>query len=216
MRSRSRLLMFVVFTVLAFDGRVIAAPPLNVKEERQIREALHWNILAEGDVEKKWDYLTQMGGKAFPVYEAILSDPKVESEEVARVLLVLCNLKMDRRRFLRHAISRLTEAEFSIRFNAVTLLGQIGSPADASPVVALLSDKETPIVQAAARSLAAIGGSREVVAMDVWLIGASYPDNAKLREHVQECRDKLKKRLDEARVKAQPKSRPAAPSAQQR
>jgi hypothetical protein len=65
-----------------------------------------------------------------------------------------------------------------------------------------LSDTDKVVVNGAAKALAAIGGPREVTAMDVWLLGGSHRDEAHLRQHVKNCRDKLKKRLDDARAKS--------------
>jgi hypothetical protein len=59
-----------------------------------------------------------------------------------------------------------------------------------------------PVVRSAARALVAVGGRREVVAMDVWLGGASHRGDDELRQYVKQCRDALKKRLDEAAKKA--------------
>jgi HEAT repeat protein len=143
-----------------------------------------------------------MGEKAFPDYEAILSDPTADSNEVGRALFILCNVNADRRRFVKHALSRLTDAKSGVRLNAAALLGQIGTATDSSPVVALLSDEYVPVVRSAARTLVAIGSQREVVAMDVWLRGVSHRNDPELRQYVKQCRDALKKRLDEAPKKA--------------
>ena len=142
--------------------------------------------------EKQRQYLIRMGEKAFPAYEAILSDPKSPHYEVCGVLVLLRDVKADRRCFLKHAISRLTDAQDGVRLCAVTLLEYIGTTVEASPVVALLSDEDTSIVYATARTLAAIGGSNEVVAMDIWLRGARYRYDADIRKHVQKCRDELR------------------------
>lgn len=124
----------------------------------------------------------------------LLSPPKKCETRVS-------DLKGDRRRFLKHAIARLADEQAMMRLNAVTLLSSIGSPAEASLMVASLSDEYKPVAYAAAKTLATIGGPNEMVAMDVWLRGVSHRDDRQLREHVQKCRDALKKRLDEARAK---------------
>jgi hypothetical protein len=192
--------------MLAFSGVAIAAdPPLDRKEERQIRAALRWGCLDDPEELKKYHYLLGMGEKAFPVYEAILSDPKVTSDEVGRVFLVIDGKKADSRRFRKYAVAHLADADFGNRLNAVILLKDIGSSAEASPVVAFLSDERVEPIYAAARTLAAIGGSREVVALDVWLRVNSRRDDDKLQQHVKKCRDELKRRLDESRVKGEGK-----------
>ncbi len=217
MRLCSRHLVFACFMALAFsDAAIAAAPPLTMEEERQIREALCWGCLDDPEELKKYHYLLRVGEKAYPIYEAILSDPKVTPEAVTKVYLLIDGEKPGARRFREYAVTHLTHADPGIRADALILLKDIGSSVEASPAVALLSDEDVSVRYAAARTLAAIGGSREVVAMDAWLRGVTYRDKVEFRQHVKKCRDELKRRLDEARVKAQTKSRPAAPSTQQR
>ena len=177
-----------------------AEPPLDVRSEWQVRSVFRVKDYDER-AEKNRQYLIRMGEKVFPAYEVILSDSKSDSMEVCGVFGVIYDVKVDRRRFLKHAISRFTDADYGIRWAAVWLLKEIGSPAEASPVVALLSDEHTEVAYAAAKALAAVGGPNEVVAMDVWLRGVSHREDRQLREHVQKCRDELKKRLDKVRAK---------------
>ena len=207
MRACSSLLLLVCLTTFACEGgRTDKEPPtdkespFDVKDVRQVR-----NTLRVKDYDKTQEmqrrYLIRMGEKAFPAYEAILSDPKSESYEVEGVFGVLVNVDADRRHFIKYAISRFMDTDYGVRWAAVGLLERIGSPAEASPVVALLSDVHTEVVYAAAKTLAAVGGPNEVVAIDVWLRGVSYREDRQLREHVQKRRDELKKRLDKARGK---------------
>jgi hypothetical protein len=174
-------------------GFAPASPPPSVKEVRQLLNVAHFK--------EERQVLITMGEKAFPAFKAILSDPEATTAEVGRILGTLCEVKADRGRFLNHAVRALAHKDSGARRAAVKLLEQIGTSAEASPVVALLSDghmvADKPIVYYAANTLAAIGGWREVVAMDAWLLGASHRDDAHLRRHVSECRDRLKKRLDE-------------------
>jgi HEAT repeat protein len=147
--------------------------------------------------------LVAMGEKAFPTYEAILSGPEETSHDVWAVLTVLSSVlgdgKPKHRRFLTHATSRLTDSDSAMRASALAVLKRVGSPTEASLVVALLSDEERSIIYNAAETLAVIGGPNEVVAMDVWLRGVSHREDIQLREQVQKCRDELKKRLDDAK-----------------
>jgi hypothetical protein len=66
-------------------------------------------------------------------------------------------------------------------------------------VVALLSDEDIVVQDAAAKTLAAIGGRRDLVAFDAWLRAGTArklpPDYLK---DFREYRDALQKRLDEA------------------
>jgi hypothetical protein len=52
------------------------------------------------------------------------------------------------------------------------------------------------VVYFAAKNLAAVGGPREVVAMDARLLGVAHRDDAHFRRHLKDCRDALQKRLD--------------------
>jgi hypothetical protein len=145
----------------------------------------------------EYQTLLDMGERAFPAFEAILSDPKAKPFEVRGVFSIVGTVKADRRRFVEHAVRRLADADSGVRKSAVWVLERIGTAKEASPVVALLSDENKVTVHYAAKTLAAIGGPREVVAMDAWLLGASHRGDAHLRQHVKECRDKLQKRLAE-------------------
>ncbi|MHB1423597.1 MAG: HEAT repeat domain-containing protein [Gemmataceae bacterium] len=202
MRPRSGRLILACLAMLSFDGKVIAKdPPIDVTSVRQVRKAVVLGCQSDANEigAENTQYLLHIGEKAFPAYEAILADQKATPDEVSRVFYVLDEIEADRRCFLKHTVARLTDTHFATRLNAVILLGNIGSPAEASPVVALLSDKRVEVVSRAAWALADIGGPNEVVAMDVWLRGVSFRDSAGLRKFVQEHRNKLKKRLDEAK-----------------
>jgi HEAT repeat protein len=143
--------------------------------------------------------LVGMGRRAFPVYEAILSDPKSDPYSVERTFAILREVDADRRQFLEYAVQRLADANSDIRAAALFLLEKIGSPRDAQPVVALLSDKKSLIAEAAATVLLALGDQRTVVAMDVWLNSESHRDKEWLRKHVAKCRAELKQRLGKAK-----------------
>ena len=135
------------------------------------------------------------GESAFPMYEVILADPDTKPAQVARAFIVIRQVKADRRRFLEIAVSRLADPARAVRGEAVRLLGEIGSEQDTPPVVALLSDHEELVCFAAAKALAAIGGKRDVAAMDVWLRSGNHRDWPKYLAHVKRCRDDLEVRL---------------------
>ncbi len=139
--------------------------------------------------------LIRMGEKAFPAFETILNDPEAKLGEIIRILGLLSDVDADRSRFLEHAVRRTADTIPQIRSNAARLLGKIGTIAEASPLVALLSDKNEVSVNAAATALAAIGGPRELVALDAWLLGVAHADYPQLREHVKKCRTELVERL---------------------
>lgn len=170
-------------------------PPLDEKLVKYVR-SLSYLPDYDAKVEKQIRQLVEMGEKVFPAYEAILADTKSRSHEVASVLSLLREVKADRRGFRKYAVARLADARDGVVLNAVQLLEVIGGPAEASPLVALLSDRDLTNSFAAAKALAAIGGPNEVVAMDVWLRGDSHRGDRQLREDVQKYRDDLKKCLD--------------------
>lgn len=156
-----------------------------------------------------------LGDKAFPAYERILADPKVDNFEVVRIFGILAsvNMKGDRSRFLERAVAELASHDGLVRWSAVGLLAKIGSERDTSPIIALLSDDDFTTGIVAAAAVQAIGGPRDLVALDTWLRANSdkrfTPEYRKqyeiLREHVTKARDELKQRLDKQKGKA-PKS----------
>ena len=194
MSKRSWLLSPLPCSLLLAVGLTGCGPPPR-EEGPSVRGLLN-------GVEFKEDRqrLIEMGEKAFPAYEAILADQKATPEEVARVFGVLCYVQADRCRFLKHALSRLRDADWGVRLSAVHLLREIGNAANGPAVVALLSDR-LEVAYAAAKTLAIIGGPRELEVMDAWLRGPSQRGD-ELRQHVQKCRDALKERLAKVAKKA--------------
>lgn len=163
-----------------------------VGEVRQVCHVIDYDERQE----QERQHLIRMGEKIFPAYEAILKDPKADAMEVSGVLSLIGHVNADRSRFLKYTLSRLTDPSSRVRMAAVILLRRIGSPTEASPVIALLSDRDISLVYAAAKTLAAIGGPNELGEMDEWLRSDSQRNDPELREHVQKCRDELKRRLD--------------------
>src|SRR5438045_1449942 len=85
-------------------------------------------------------YLNQLGEKkVFAALKVLLADPR-DTRELADAFGMLCELKGDRRRFIEPAVHALANPDESVRYRAVQLLEVIGTRAEASPVVALLSD----------------------------------------------------------------------------
>src|SRR5262245_3580616 len=91
----------------------------------------------------------------YPAFEAILAKPK-DGGEVANILDALRQMKGDRRRFVAPAVRALAHPQLKVRVVAAELLGEIGSPKEASPLVALMSDPDESAVLAAAKALAAV------------------------------------------------------------
>jgi hypothetical protein len=100
------------------------APPLDIRDAAQVRLVFHVMDF-DARQEKERQQLIEAGEKAFPAYEAILSDPKATPQEVGGVFFLLHDVEADRRRFLKHAVSRLTDRGFGVRLNAVHLLREI-------------------------------------------------------------------------------------------
>lgn len=171
-------------------------PPLDPADVGQVRSYLRKGCQDGLIAVTSTEHLVRMGEKVFAAYEAILSDPKSTPDEIGRAFCVLSYIEADRRRFAKYAVMHLTDADFGSRYNAVSLLEEIGSAADASPVVALLSDKSIEVVGVAAQTLVSIGGPNEVVAMDVWLRGIGRPEKD-IQKAIQSHRDKLRMRLEE-------------------
>jgi hypothetical protein len=139
---------------------------------------------------------------AFDVYADFLADGDDEHLVIA-TLIALRVIDKDRSRFLPAALGLLNHPRPMVRFDAVQLVGAIGSARDAAPVAVLLSDENWDVMNAAARTLAKIGGDREVVAFDVWL--RTTRRRKEDIAHVVKCRDELRARLATAPPAAQTK-----------
>lgn len=176
---------------LATGPKITAAPPV---DEKEILDALNGIDSKEGLTK-----LVKFGADAFPVFYGILEDRRGTLQERRGIYVVLTKVKTDRSGFLEIAIADLAHKDGEMRSRALNLLAEIATSKDSSPIVALLSDADTvdahTVPYSAAKALSAIGGPRDVTAMDAWLLGGSHPDNKKLRDHVKKCRDELAARL---------------------
>lgn len=140
--------------------------------------------------------LIKYGAAAFPACEAILADPKSTVQEISGVLSAVIHIKAPKAQFLDLTVPLLAHKNISVRNSAVGLMEQIGTPAEGAILVALLSDEHRVTAVQAATALSKIGGARDVVAMDAWLLGGTaYRDDDALLRHVKSCRDALEKRL---------------------
>lgn len=140
--------------------------------------------------------LVGLGARAFPVYDALLADPKVEDQFALRIFGVLCEIKGDRSRYILPAQQALRNPNWHVRLAAVRLLGQIASPKDTSPIVALMFDNHDLVAYNAASALASVGGPGDLIAMDAYLRSSAvrgwHP--AYLAE-ISKQRDRLRDRL---------------------
>ena len=161
---------------------------------------------------KDYDTLVGYGAAAFPVYDAILADPNHLSIERERIFVVVAAVNADGTRYRELAIKSLSHKDKYLRSAAAHLLAKIGTEQDTAPVVALLSDEDATVVRESANTLAAIGGWRDLVAIDAWLRSAKAQKIAESwLKHVEKARDALKKRLDDAENRKAPPPRPVAP-----
>lgn len=196
---------FVSWLVIALPILPGQEAAFSVRDEVRVR-----NLLKSGP-ELNWDELTKSRGlsaAALPFYTRILDDPKEEPSVVARTLLVLTKVKADRSPVLERAVTKLADSDGDIRRNATRLLGQIGGTRDTAPIIALLSDDDVSVGMAAAEAIQAIGGPRDLVALDAWLRVSPNKQHTpeyrkqyeKLRDHVEKARDGLKTRLDKEKA----------------
>lgn len=143
--------------------------------------------------------LLKLGVRAFPIYDSLLADPKLEDLHASRIFAVLCDVKGDRTRYLVSAQLALRNPNWHVRSAAVRFLAHIASPRDTSPIVAVLFDNNDVVAHAAATTLAAIGGPNDLIAMDVYLrstaVQGAHP--AFLAE-ITKQRDRLRERLARA------------------
>src|SRR5437867_5896722 len=119
--------MIPAFLCMALIPSDPPPPPPTEEEAREIRTRLRDFEFGQ----KSYGILVKMGPKAFPVYEAILADPKSDPDSVARIFVVLEHVDADRSRFVEPAVQRLTDPESQVRIFAVRCLGKIGSSRDA-------------------------------------------------------------------------------------
>ena len=138
--------------------------------------------------------------------EVMLAAP-TDAEEVASAFWILSCAKGDRSRFIKPAVAALRAADRGIRWSAAELLGEIGSPKEGPALIASLTDGSADVVNAAAKSLAAIGGPTDLVAMDTWLGGTgpdmngNVPRRPDFREEVAKYRNAMAARLAKERAK---------------
>lgn len=194
--------LYMILALIATSS--FMRPGDDPRDDRAIRQALSAHEFKEERLA-----LISFGEKLFPAYERILADKNATRHEIGRIYIVLSAVKADRRRFLERAVASLVDSDSGNRRCAVILLGQIGSERDTAPIVALLSDTEFTVGYAAAETLQAIGGPRDLAAMNTWL-AVSKPENYSkeyqgsyetIRKNVTKSRDELKTRLDKAKKK---------------
>ncbi len=115
--------------------------------------------------------------------------------EQTRILGLVSLIESDRSGFHRHAVEALDGKEFSVRNAGMALLQKIGTTKDAALILARLSDTDKSNVYFAAKTLAIIGGPKEVIAMDAWLSGPVHANDKQLRAQVVKSRGELAERL---------------------
>jgi HEAT repeats len=200
--------LFVVITIAlqALTGCVVQPQPTQpAPEPEPDAAAIHYKVISlmsHGDKHSQDDIdtLVALGDRAFPAYEEILSDPerRYGSMLFARTCILISKVKADRRRFVPILVGRLTDANIGIRHSAVDVLGDIGDERDAGTLLPLLSDDSMTVRSFAAKSLAKIGGKRELEGMNAWLKDGKHPEDGNYSLNiVKKCRDELEQRLKE-------------------
>ncbi|WP_439632123.1 HEAT repeat domain-containing protein [Gemmata sp.] len=140
--------------------------------------------------------ILEMGEKVFPVFEAILDDPKSDPSHARAALQLLIGMEdTDRKRFVDRAVKCLARDEEMVRLKALHLLGRIGSAADTAPLYALFADKL--LQREAVRTIVEIGGKRDLATLSVWLRAnkGGTDEEQRFRSYVEDGRDDLEERL---------------------
>ena len=178
-------MLFIVFALTI--GSSSAEPPEPPFTVRDLLNGMHFKS------ERR--ELMALGTSAYPEYLRILDDPMRTPVERARILGVASSIESDRSGFHRHAVEALDDDNSGVRYAGIALLQKIGSTRDAARIIARLSDTDKSNVYFAAKTLAIIGGPKEVVAMDAWLSGPVYANDKQLRAQVMKSRSELAERL---------------------
>lgn len=195
-------------TILLLVGYLSSFPPEGPaarKEREGIRDRLLYVAERAGHFDPKAGEerarLLDMGEKLLPVIHELLSRGSLNPKERSAILSFAIEIPGDHTRLLRQVVHSLTYKDGvgrspDVRHSAAGFVKQIGTAAEASLMVALLSDHDTGIVLTASEALVHIGGPYEVAAMKIWLDGVSHRDHVYLRQRVRACRDALQKRLE--------------------
>jgi hypothetical protein len=125
------------------------------------------------------------------------------SIHVGRVFDIITRVKADRSRFYGVTLERLADKNPDIRTDAINFLKLVGSEKDTAPLAVLLYDSELIVRYAAATTLVAIGGKKDLQVFDLakrhvgrYLDRDSKPVLSKFDgEYLDECRAKLEARL---------------------
>ena len=192
-------------TLLLAWGIQILGADVQPPSDREIREMLQVDDQIGGEQRT----LIAFGEQLFPAYLRILAAKDVKPTEVTRIFSMLTVVKADRSRFHEHAVDGLAHSRNGVRRSAVALLAEIGGERDTAPIHALLSDGDFTVGVAAVKTIQAIGGPRDLAALNTWLAVSNdkryTPEYRKqyeiLREYVTKSRDGLKERLDKEKEK---------------
>lgn len=170
--------------------------------------------------------LLQLGERAFPIYEAILADPKSDDRQVFLTCKAIERVRVDRRQFIPLAVKRLTAEDAMYvpeeghqrhdvkvrlarrvydllnerawaRCTVIRLISEIGDEREATVIAPFLTNGADSVRYAAARAVMIIGTHRELDALNACLKEVEPRRTADELKHVTECRDALAKRLKE-------------------
>jgi hypothetical protein len=150
-----------------------------------------------GSVQRHYQSILERAEPLRVAFEEILADPESDPVTVGCAFSVIRTAKLRGQRFCDLAVSRLRDESDLVREAAVAYLGHHGSPWEARHIASLLSDRDPGVRRNAARTLARIGGYRELEAMDAWLkVGKNpNPRDGDYLILVKKCRGELEQRL---------------------
>lgn len=119
------------------------------------------------------------GVKLFPLYREVLEDPKRDGRSVRAVMSILWHLAQDEKlrpevakQFGGLTLRHLAGKDYMVHISALGLLRVIGGERDTAAVAPLLLAEMREARYAAAKTLAAIGGPRDVLVLDTVITNA--------------------------------------------
>lgn len=144
----------------------------------------------------------------FPLLGHWLARPGGDAMDIRRVYVVLRDSPGDRSRFLPQAVQHLAHSDPWVRVRAAEFIGRAGTPAEATPLLALVvADPGLDVFNFSLAAIERIGDERTAVALELWLRFDKRFEDRKVAEPVQAARSHILARLD-AEKKAKPAPKP--------
>lgn len=140
--------------------------------------------------------LLRRGDKEFPAYEAIFRDKEASPMQIAGAMSMVATVKGDRRRFHAYALRYLSHDAPEVRRGALYLLEKIGTEKDTPKLYPLMKDPGMRVRYTVPKTIAAIGGRRDLDKLNRMLQANTFEDGAHYRAKFETHRDAMKARLD--------------------